>query len=565
MTTMRTLSGAAASPGVVVGAVHVVARHDAELPEFEDPKAALATAVAASGDQLRALRDDASASGRGEAAEILGAQSYMAEDPMLVDAVEEQLDAGADLSAALATAGKQLSGMLAAMDDPYLAARSADVLEVADRVRLHLSGAPDSGLGSLTSPVIVVAPHLTAADTAQMDTKLVLGFVTEEGGPTGHVAVIARSLGIPAIVGTAGAVDAAAGSTGIAIDGTSGEIVLDPDQHTVDEFTARRESFLAAEEAAAAYRGSVVQFGDHKVLVAANVGNDSDLDEAIAQGADGIGLYRTEFLFLDRSDAPSEQEQYETYKKAVAAFDHPVVIRTLDIGGDKPADYLDTPVEENPFLGERAVRLYEAAGEVFLSQARALLRAATSGDLWVMVPMIATIRDWELVTRLFETARKQVEARGEAVGTPRMGMMVEIPAAALAAPQLARRVDFFSIGTNDLTQYTMAADRTNARLNAYSDAAHPAVLRLCQMTAQAASAAGISVAVCGEAAADPVTGAVFAAMGINELSVAPSSVNRTKSMLDRADSQRVKDVLSDVLEADSAAAVRATVMKVLPT
>ncbi|MBT8208539.1 MAG: phosphoenolpyruvate--protein phosphotransferase [Acidimicrobiia bacterium] len=560
---MKKITGAGASPGVIVGAVYVVSRSDAPMPEFDDPKAALATAVSAASNQLVSLRDQAEASGRAEAAQILGAQSLMAEDPMLVDAVEEQLDEGIDLGTALSTAGKQISDMLAAMDDPYLAARSADVLEVADRVRLHLTGGTDQGLDSVTEPSVVVATHLTAADTAQMDPNMVLGFVTEQGGPTGHVAVIARSLGIPAIVGTSGAVAAADGTSVIGIDGATGEIVLDPDDQTLEQLESRRKAHLAAEEAATAYKGKPAAFGERRVLIAANIGNEKDLAQAVAQGADGVGLYRTEFLFLERTEAPSEDEQYETYRSAVASFDHPVVIRTLDIGGDKPADYLETPVEENPFLGERAVRLYEGAGDVFLSQARALLRAATAGELWVMVPMIATVADWDVVTGLFDVARKQLDERGETHGTPRFGMMVEVPAAAVAAEQLARRVDFFSIGTNDLTQYTMAADRTNARLNAYSDAAHPAVLRLCNMTATAARNAGISVAVCGESAADPVTGALFAAMGINELSVAPTSVNRTKSLIDQVDPETISDALTKALGADSAADVRSLVTPLL--
>lgn len=558
------LTGSAASPGAVVGPLHLVEEQDFDVPDVDNPEAAVETATAAVTAKLHELQAAAEAAGRGEAAQILGAQALMAEDPMLVDAIGERLSEGATLGDALDGAATQLSEMLAAMDDPYLAARSADVLEVAERVRAELAGATIVGLDSLAQPSVVVATELTAVDTAQMDPTMVLGFVTEEGGPTGHVAVIARSLGIPAVVGTARAVATAAGTSAVAIDGSTGEVVLDPDDATTAEFAKRRTAFLAAEEAALRYKGVQVDFGDHRVLVAANVGTPADLADAVQRGADGIGLYRTEFLFLERNEAPSEDEQYDIYRTAVEAFDHPVVIRTLDIGGDKPADYLDTPVEDNPFLGERAVRLYEQSGDVFLSQARALLRAATAGDLWVMIPMVATVADWNGAVQLIDRAREQLDERGVEYGTPRLGIMIEVPAAALAAPQLAAHVDFFSIGTNDLTQYTMAADRTNARLNAYSDAAHPAVLELCRMTASAAKEAKISVAVCGEAGANPTTAALFAAMGINELSVAPSSINRLKSMLDTADAAGLRDALGAVLQADSADDVRALVAPLLP-
>ena len=560
---MRVVSGVGASRGVAFGSVFVLGGETPVVPDVDDPGGAYAEAAEAVTKDLNDLREAAVEKGREEAAEILGAQALMAEDPMLAEAVTESLAEGKRLGEAIDIAADKISGMLAAMEDEYLAARSADVLEIADRIRHRLAGTSAAGLSEISEETVVVARTLTAADTAQLDPDLVLGFVTEEGGPTSHVAVIARSLGIPAVVGAPQVTEIAEGASRIAFDGITGDVVFDPTDEVVADYTARAAAATALEEAAKAFRGVRIEYQGRKMSVAANVGGSADVERAVAVEADGVGLFRTEFLFLDRQSPPSEEEQFEAYSSTGSAFDDPVVIRTLDIGGDKPASYLDTPPEENPFLGERGVRIYTRFPDLFTSQVRALLRASASGEIWVMLPMVATVEDLLGAKSFFESQRTELERDGVEIGSPKIGVMIEVPSAALIAPQLARHADFFSIGTNDLTQYTMAADRMNGQLARYSDAAHPAVLSLCASTARAATAAGISVSVCGEAASDPGLAALFAAMGMDKLSVSAPAVNRIKAVLAGLDPATIGVALDEALAAESADEARRIIEAVL--
>jgi len=557
------MRGVGASNGVAIGPAFVVSRTDVTVPDVADPLAAFRRAAIEVKGDLDTLGQTATQAGKPAAAAILGAQALIAEDPMLDDAVAQALDAGAGLQQAIEAAGGELSAMLAAMPDEYLAARSADVLEVADRILRRLAGVDAGALDALTKASIVVAPALTAAETANLDPDLVLGFVTEEGGATSHVAVIARSLGMPAVVGIGELHEAIPPGATIGIDGGSGEVVVDPDAETLAELDRRRKQLEQSRTAAARFKGQRVVFGGRPMSVAANVGGPDDVTRAHDAAADGVGLYRTEFLFLDRSEPPSEEEQVARYTEALEAFADPVVVRTFDIGGDKPAPYLTVPDEANPFLGVRGVRIYGMSGEIIRTQLRALLRASVNGDLWIMVPMIATIRDILEVKTLLDDLRRNLEGAGIAVGNPKLGVMIEVPSAALIAAGLAPHVDFFSIGTNDLTQYTMAADRMNGRLIQYSDAAHPAVLRLCHLAAQAARVASISVSVCGEAAADPILAVLFAAMGIDKLSVAPPSVDLVKSYLATVDADGAGRLLTTALGAHDAETVRAVVGEAL--
>ncbi len=339
-------------------------------------------------------------------------------------------------------------------------------------------------------------------------------------------------------------------------------MVADPDEETLARFQKAIERETRQRAADATYAGRSVAYQGRAVRIAANVGSSSDV--AASLHADGIGLYRTEFLFLDTDRPPTEDEQYEAYAEAAASFAHPVVVRTFDIGGDKPAEYLAMPAEENPFLGVRGVRLYEQQADLFQSQLRALLRAATQGDLWVMIPMVSTVAEILAVREAIGHAEKSLAADGTEFGKVKVGVMIEVPSAAISATQLARHVDFFSIGTNDLTQYTMATDRTSGALAAYSDPAHPAVLQLCATTAKAATSAGISVAVCGEAGSDPVTAAMFLAMGMDKLSVAAPRVNSIRALVDQLDPDKASAALERALGADSATEVREIVGAILP-
>ena len=555
------LTATPASAGVAVGPAIVVDSQAVVVPDVADPAAAFSEASAAVSRQLEAMRETARAAGRAEAGDVLEAQALMAQDPMLADAVAAALGEGAGLDAALQQARQQIEDVFAAIDDPYIAARAQDVVEVTDRIRRWLAGVEVPDLGQIAEPSVLVAKELTAADTAALDPAAVLGFVTEAGGPTSHVAIIARSLGVAAAVGAAGVVERTRAGDPVAIDGATGDIVVRPTEATVADFAARREAFDAAVAAADRFRGASVALGEHRVQVPANVGSRDDIERAVAAAADGVGLLRTEFLFLDRSDAPGEDEQFDFYSFAGASFSEPVVIRTFDIGGDKPAPYLSVAAEENPFLGVRGARLYGTFPEVFETQVSAILRAASDAQVWLMLPMVSTVTEVrELRHRIAEISVRLTE-RGVRHDMPPIGIMVEVPSVALIADAVAPHVDFFSIGTNDLTQYAMAADRTNTELDGLQDPLHPAVLALCERTVAAAKRHGISVSVCGLAAADPLGAAVFAAMGIDKLSVSPRSVNLVKAAVAATDASTADAMVQGTLAAATADEARSIIAR----
>ena len=437
-----------------------------------------------------------------------------------------------------------------------MAERAQDVGEVIDRIRRNLAGVDSPGSPVIETPSVLVARSVTAADTALLDPELVLGFVTETGGPTSHVAIIARSLGVAAVVGADGVVGSVSDGDPIALDGSTGDVAVRPDAGTADDFRARRAAAEAEMAAAERFRGIGVSFKGEPIRVAANVGSREDVVRAVEVGAEGVGLLRTEFLFLDRTEAPSEQEQLDFYSFAGSSFNEPVVVRTFDIGGDKPAPYLEVEAEENPFLGVRGARLYAHCPDVFETQVRAILRAAGTADVQMMLPMVSTVDEiTELRARITQTA-VELEAEGVDHALPLIGVMVEVPSIALTADAVAPHVDFFSIGTNDLTQYAMAADRTNGSLDSLQDALHPAVLALCERTVAAARRHGISVSVCGLAAADRLGAAVLTAMGVDKLSVTARSVNMVKSVVDALGQADAGAMVAEALGAATASEVR---------
>ncbi len=551
-----TVNGLGVSAGAVHGPVVSVTLAVPTLPELDDPHAAVRSAAETAEADLSALAAQLRSAGRDEAAEVVGAQALMAGDPMLVDGILERLDAGSSLDAAVTDAADTLMAMLSGLDDPYLAQRADDIGEVAARVRRLLAGVESADLTHFTEPVVLLADSLTAAETAQLDPAVVLGFATETGGPTSHVVIIARALGVPAVVGAEGLMAAIDGASSVALDGATGEIVLEPGADIVADFEARAEAHQAAVALAAEYRGRAVRFGGRAMHVAANAASEGDVERAIEEAADGIGLLRTEFLYFDRSDAPSEEEQYALYAKAAAAFEHPVTVRTFDIGGDKPADCVDVPEEENPFLGLRGARIYRSHPALFETQVRAALRAAAVGPINLMLPMISTVAEIIDLRGWIEEIAAGLVAEGVDHAVPPIGIMVEVPAIALVADAVMPHVDFVSIGSNDLTQYTLAADRMNGPLSHLQDPMHPSVLALCMFTATAARSAGVSSSVCGLAAADPLAAAAFAAMGIDKLSVSAPLVNARKSGVDHLDPAGGHEALEAALAAADAEEAR---------
>lgn len=532
---------------------------EADITDDVEPVMSVTEAISQTAARFDELSEEAAAQDRNEEAEILEAYAMIVDDPVLTEAIEGRLSDGGTAVAAIRGAIAEVAAAFQAMDDEYLAQRADDVEGVGRELLATVTGARNAR-AEMPDGAIICARDLTPADTVQLDLTRVGGLATERGGTTSHTAIVARAVGIPAVVGATGLLDELAqDATLVLVDGDRGEVIVDPDADTV---TAAQRRIEQAESQAVEHRrlrGTHVTFDAERVLVAANVGGSADLDAAVATQADGIGLFRSEFLFLERNDPPPYEEQHEAYAKAVQAFEDPTVVRTLDIGGDKEVPYLALDAEENPFLGVRGLRLCLARPDLFSVQLDALIAAAEDGRLRIMFPMVASVAD-------LDAGLAYLAERARIAGTkpPATGIMIETPAAALLAPHLARRSDFFSIGTNDLVQYTAAADRGLSELAPYHDPAQPAVLQLIQTTCQAASDAGIPVAVCGEAASDPVTAALLLGLGVRELSVSPSLVDRIRWLVTQLDPVAVERTAREATLAPDADAVRELVTPLLP-
>ncbi len=518
--------------------------------------------------ELEALADRVRATGRDEEAGIFDGQALLAISPTLVDDAVERVEAGAPPPDAVVAAADAAAEVLAALDDELLAARAADVRDVGARIARILRG---EQLRLPAAPAIAVADDLPPSVTAEIPAGLLRGIVLQGGSRTAHAVILARSLGIPAIVGTSGilaALDAAGRAAGggdvdLAVDGDTGEVVLAPDAAERAAFAARDAALARRRARAAAARGRPGATADgQRVLLVANIGTPDDAPRALEAGAEGVGLFRTEFLFMQRQAPPTEDEQVAAYRRVFEAFgpERPVVVRLADIGGDKGIPYLRLPAEANPFLGVRAIRLAYGDPELLRTQLRAIWRAGGLAGVvpHVMAPMVATLDDVALLESLRDDARAAVVAAGQPCADRMVtGIMVEVPAAAFLAPELARRVAFFSIGTNDLTQYVMAADRGNATLGYLQDALHPAVLRAVAGVVAGADAAGIPVAVCGELAGDPAGALVLVGLGVDELSADAGSLDEVRVALAAVSGEELAELARGALAAPDAAAVRA--------
>jgi phosphotransferase system enzyme I (PtsI) len=511
--------------------VHAVLRH------VDDPEAELArleAALAQAAQEITALCGRTAAKVGAGAAQVFEAHLLMLQDPALVDAARAQIARESVCAEwAFASAGREMADLLATLDDAYLRERSADVLDVTDRVVRILLGSPASALSSLSRPSIVVAHDLTPSETAQMDHDLIVGFATEVGGPTSHTVIMARTLGIPAVVGL-GAVSGQAATGDLAIlDGTAGELVLRPDLAELQQAEERLAALREREQRLKAIaRLDSVTADNRRVELAANIGRPAEAAAALQYGAEGIGLFRTEFLYMEGNSLPTEEEQYRAYRSALEQMGpRPVIIRTLDIGGDKQVEALKLPAEMNPFLGLRAIRLCLERRDLFKVQLRALLRASAHGHLRIMYPMVQSLQEIEAANAVLADARAELEAEGTPAGKPEVGIMVEIPAAAVVADLLAPHVDFFSIGTNDLIQYTLAVDRMNERVSHLYQPYHPAVLRLVRQICVAARQAGKWTGMCGEMAGDPVAAPVLLGLGLDEWSMSAPAIPAVKEVL----------------------------------
>lgn len=554
---MRQLSGIAASPGLAIArayrlqqATYVPVRAAVSDPQAEAGR--FRQAVEQAGRELEAIRQQTEERLGSQKAEIFEAHLLLLEDPDLIDATLEKIEQeGVNAEFALHEVASAFIEALSAMDNELLRERAADLRDVSGRVMSALRGEPYSSVAHIADESIVIAADLTPSDTAQLDLTKVRGFVTEVGSRTSHSAIMARSMGIPAIVGAgSGVKEIPAGAT-VVVDAVEGRIIVDPDDGELAVYRERKEQYDRRQAALGELkRQPTVSRDGKRVELAANIGSVDDVQKAIDNGAEAIGLFRTEFLYMGRSAFPTEEEQFSVYKYVLEKMEgKPVVIRTLDIGGDKELSYWKLPEESNPFLGLRAVRLSLHREDLFRTQLRALLRASRYGNLKIMFPMIAVLEELQAAKRILREEKEKLLREGEPVSEKlEVGIMIEVPAAALAADLLAPEVDFFSIGTNDLIQYTMAADRMNETVSYLYQPCHPSILRLVQTVIRAARERGIWVGMCGEMAGDETAIPLLLGMGLHEFSMSAGSILPARALireLDQAEwAGRVQETLS---------------------
>ncbi|MDN3072650.1 phosphoenolpyruvate--protein phosphotransferase [Enterococcus faecalis] len=554
------LKGIAASDGVAVAKAYLLVQPDLSFNKtsVEDTDAEatrLDDALAKSTEELQAIRDKAAQS-LGEAeAQVFDAHLMVLSDPEMVGQIKQNIqDNKVNAEAALKEVTDMYIGMFEAMDDnAYMQERAADIRDVAKRILAHLLGVTLPNPSMINEEVIVVAHDLTPSDTAQLDRTYVKAFVTDIGGRTSHSAIMARSLEIPAIVGTKEITDKVKAGDILAVNGIIGDVIIDPTDAEKSEFEAEAKAYAdqKAEWDKLKNAETVTADGKH-VELAANIGTPKDLEGVHKNGGEAVGLYRTEFLYMDSSDFPTEEDQYQAYKAVLEGMEgKPVVVRTMDIGGDKELPYLTLPHEMNPFLGYRALRisLSELGDGMFRTQMRALLRASVHGNLRIMFPMVATLKEFRAAKAIFEDEKQKLVNEGVEVSNDiQVGIMIEIPAAAVLADKFAKEVDFFSVGTNDLIQYTMAADRMNERVSYLYQPYNPSILRLIKNVIDAAHSEGKWAGMCGEMAGDQTAVPLLLGMGLDEFSMSATSILKTRSLMKRLDTTKMAELADRALK-----------------
>lgn len=494
-------------------------------------------------------------------AEILEGQITMLEDPFLRSQMEEAIDGGSTAEAALDGVCQSFIDLFSSMDDELMRQRAADIGDIRARMLGILLGREGVELSTLPAGTVLVARDLTPSMTVGLDREHVAGILTETGGKTSHSAILARALEVPAVLSVPGALDAVSDGTELVVDGGAGVAILSPGDAELADYRARQAAWQEERAQLEVYRHRETSTADgRRVALYANIGSPADAEAALQAGAEGIGLFRTEFLFMDRSALPTEEEQYQAYLQVSRLMaGKEVIIRTLDVGGDKAISYLGMEAEENPFLGHRAIRWCLDNPELYKVQLRALLRAgAEEGNVKIMLPLVTGVEEVRAARALLEQCKAELEAEGKAYDRDiPLGVMIETPAAALIADLLARECDFFSIGTNDLTQYTMAVDRGNAKVAKLYTVFHPAVLRSIRGVIAAGRAAGIPVGMCGEAAADPALTPLLLAFGLDEFSVSPSSVLAARRQISQWSEAGAKEAAEAAMALSTAAQVEA--------
>ena len=528
---MQVYNGKSVFGGIAIGKISVYQKKEQQVKRVktEDPDQELARYEKAKTEGIRQLQGlyDKALKEVGEAnAAIFEVHQMMMEDDGYNESVENIIRSqGVNAEYAVATTGDNYAQMFSAMDDDYMRERAADVRDISERLLTILNG-EDTGSVDTDEPKIIVAEDLAPSETVQLDKDKVLSFVTVKGSLNSHTAILARTMAIPALVNTSMVLDDSMdGKTGI-VDGANGTFYVDPDEATLEEMKKRQEEDLLRKQLLQTLKGKDnVTLDGQRVMLYANIGNIKDLATVIQNDAGGIGLFRSEFIYLEKEEFPTEEEQFQIYRQVAQTMaGKRVIIRTLDIGADKQCGYFHMEHEENPALGCRAIRICLTRPEIFKTQLRALFRASAFGRIAIMYPMITSVAEVRRIKEIVEEVKSELTSQGVEFGDPEQGIMIETPAAAIISDDLAREVDFFSIGTNDLSQYTMAIDRQNPQLDQFFDPHHPAVLRMISMVVENAHKAGIWAGICGELGADQSLTKEFLAMGVDELSVSPGSI-----------------------------------------
>ncbi len=557
------LRGIPVSQGVSQGRVVVLnrsrivpAKAGFEIDDQAGEEARLQTALAETRKQLTAVQERLRDEFGAKESQIFDAHLLVLEDPALMEEVGRQVrDEHHTPEYAFYTASEKYAEALSAVDDSYLSERAADIRDVTQRVLGNLMGQPQqAGVSDLTEPCIVVANDLTPSDTAQLDPAKVLGFVTEVGSRTSHTAILARSLQIPAVLGLGEAIEELKPGQTVLLDGFNGFVIISPSDQTLFEYGQLVERQTSIEESLDEIRAEPAKTLDgHTITLSANIERARDVEAVRKSGATGVGLFRTEFLFINRSDLPNEEEQFQSYKKVTESLaPEPVIIRTLDLGGDKLLSHVNVAAEMNPFLGWRAIRLCLEEKDLFRTQLRAILRASAFGDLKIMYPMVSGMDELDAANVLLEECRDQLRAEGvKFAENLEIGVMIETPSAAMIADSLARRVQFFSIGTNDLIQYSLAVDRLNEKIAHLYEPTHPGILRLIKATVDAGQAQKIWTGVCGEMAGELAMVPLLIGLGVAELSVVPSLVPRVKMLIRSIEMAKAQELATFALNNDS--------------
>ncbi|MDN5966000.1 MAG: phosphoenolpyruvate--protein phosphotransferase [Lactococcus sp.] len=553
------LTGIAASSGVAVAKAYLLVQPDLSfetvtVENTDNEEARLDTALEASTGELNVIREKAVDSLGNEAASVFDAHLMVLADPEMIGQMKETIRAKkTNAETALKEVTDMFIGIFEGMEDnPYMQERAADIKDVTKRVLANLLGKKLPSPATIDQEVIVVAHDLTPSDTAQLDKKFVKAFITNIGGRTSHSAIMARTLEIPAVLGTNNITTLVTDGQLLAVNGITGEVIIDPTETEQADFIAAGKTFADQKAEWALLKDAETRTADGKHFeLAANIGTPKDVVGVNENGGEAIGLYRTEFLYMDSQDFPTEDEQFDAYKAVLEGMNgKPVVVRTMDIGGDKELPYFDLPKEMNPFLGYRALRISLSAGgdAMFRTQMRALLRASVHGQLRIMFPMVALLTEFRAAKKIFDEEKANLISEGVVVADDiQVGIMIEIPAAAMLADQFAKEVDFFSIGTNDLIQYTMAADRMNEQVAYLYQPYNPSILRLINNVIKAAHAEGKWAGMCGEMAGDQTAVPLLVGMGLDEFSMSATSILQTRSLMKRLDTAKMQELANKAL------------------